>query len=88
MSGGTPGAGYDLPGIAWTSIFATGGVAIHSTFWHYNYGTPVSHGCVNCTPDDAKWIFRWNSPEVVYDPGMVDVTVTGQVSTDIQVVEG
>lgn len=88
MSGGTTGAGYDLPGIAWTSIFATGGVAIHSTFWHYNYGTPVSHGCVNCTPDDAKWIFRWNSPEVVYDPGMVDVTVTGQVSTDIQVVEG
>ncbi len=88
MSGGTTGAGYDLPGIAWTSIFAAGGVAIHSTFWHYNYGTPVSHGCVNCTPEDSKWIFRWNSPEVVYDPGMVDVTVTGQGSTDIEVVEG
>jgi len=87
MSGGTTGAGYDLPGIAWTSIFSTGGVAIHSTFWHNNYGDPVSHGCVNCTPEDAKWIFRWIMPEVVYDPGMLDVTVSGQPSTSVEVVE-
>jgi hypothetical protein len=63
-------------------------VAIHSTFWHYNYGTPVSHGCVNCLPEDAKWIFRWTSPAVVYDPGMLDVTVSGQASTGVKVVEG
>lgn len=88
MSGGTTGAGYDLPGIAWTSIFATGGVAIHSTFWHNNFGDPVSHGCVNATPEDAKWIFRWTLPQVVYDPGAVDVTVTGQESTVVRVVEG
>jgi len=87
MSGGTTGAGYDLPGIGWTSIFATGGVAIHSTFWHYNYGDPVSHGCVNATPEDAKWIFRWGAPQVEYDPGMLDVTITGQDSTSVQVVE-
>ena len=88
MSGGTTGAGYDLPGIGWTSIFATGGVAIHSTFWHHNYGDPVSHGCVNALPEDAKWIFRWSSPNVVYDPGSIDVTVTGEDSTQVQVVEG
>jgi lipoprotein-anchoring transpeptidase ErfK/SrfK len=87
MSGGTTGAGYDLPGIAWTSIFATGGVAIHSTFWHNNYGDPVSHGCVNCTPEDAHWIFRWGNPEVVYDPGMLDVTVSGEESTTVEVIE-
>jgi lipoprotein-anchoring transpeptidase ErfK/SrfK len=87
MSGGTTGAGYDLPGIAWTSIFATGGVAIHSTFWHNNYGDPVSHGCVNCTPEDAHWIFRWGVPEVVYDPGMLDVTVSGDESTGVRVIE-
>lgn len=88
MSGGTTGAGYDLPGIAWTCIFATGGVAIHSTFWHHNYGDPVSHGCVNCLPEDAKWVFRWSSPEVVYDPGMLDVTVSGDASTGVEVIEG
>jgi len=87
MSGGTTGAGYDLPGIAWTSIFASGGVAIHSTFWHHNYGDPVSHGCVNCLPEDAKWIFRWTTPEVFYDPGMLDVTISGQESTGVQVIE-
>lgn len=87
MAGGSTGAGYDLPGIAWTSIFATGGVAIHSTFWHNNYGDPVSHGCVNCSPADAKWIFRWSMPVVTYDPGMLDVTVTGQESTRVEVIE-
>jgi lipoprotein-anchoring transpeptidase ErfK/SrfK len=87
MSGGTTGAGYDLPGIGWTSIFATGGVAIHSTFWHNNYGDPMSHGCVNCTPEDSKWIFRWTTPSVVYDPGMLDVTVSGEDSTPIRVIE-
>ena len=87
MSGGTTGAGYDLPGIGWTSIFATGGVAIHSTFWHHNYGDPVSHGCVNALPEDAKWVFRWASPQVMYDPGMLDVTVSGDESTQVRVVE-
>jgi lipoprotein-anchoring transpeptidase ErfK/SrfK len=86
MSGGTTGAGYDLPGIGWTCIFATGGMAIHSTFWHYNYGDPVSHGCVNALPEDAKWIFRWSAPEVMFDPGMLDVTVTGEESTKVIVV--
>lgn len=88
MSGGTTGAGYDLPGIGWTSIFATGGVAIHSTHWHNNFGDPVSHGCVNCSPEDAKWIWRWTQPGVQYDPGMLDVTVTGEDSTRVEVIEG
>lgn len=87
MSGGTTGAGYDLPGIGWTSIFATGGVAVHSTFWHNNYGDPMSHGCVNVSPQDSKWIFRWNTPVVSLDPGMVDVTVTRQASTPVRIVE-
>ncbi len=87
MSGGTTGAGYDLPGIGWTSIFATGGVAIHSTFWHNNFGDPVSHGCVNASPEDAKWIFLWTTPHVPYDPGSVDVTVTGESSTVVEVAD-
>ena len=87
MSGGSTGAGYDLPGIGWTSIFATGGVAVHSTFWHNNYGDPMSHGCVNVSPEDSKWIFRWTTPAVNLDPGMVDITVNRQASTPVRVVE-
>ncbi len=85
MSGGTTGAGYDLPGIGWTSIFATGGVAIHSTFWHNSFGIPQSHGCVNCKPDDARWVFRWTAPTVSAEPG--DITVAGQKSTQVLIRE-
>jgi lipoprotein-anchoring transpeptidase ErfK/SrfK len=87
MAGGTTGAGYDLPGIGWTMIFATGGVAIHSTFWHNNFGDRMSHGCVNVRPEDSKWIFRWTQPVVPYDPGMVDITVNDTRGTRVDVVE-
>lgn len=87
MSGGASGAPYELPGIGWVSVFATGGVAIHATVWHNDFGTPKSHGCVNTMPDDARWIFRWALPNVPYDPGMVDITVTKMDSTTVQVIE-
>ncbi len=86
MSGGTTGGGYDLPGIGWTTLFAGNGVAIHATFWHSNYGEPMSHGCVNARPEDAKWIFRWTTPHVPYDPG--DITVSMPGGTSVKVIEG
>ncbi len=86
MTGGTTGGGYDLPGIGWTTLFAAKGMAIHSTFWHNSFGTPMSHGCVNASPDDAKWVFRWTQPSVPPEPG--DVTVSGQGSTKVLVKEG
>jgi lipoprotein-anchoring transpeptidase ErfK/SrfK len=88
MSGGATGGGYELPGIAWSTIFATGGVAIHSTYWHNDFGVPRSHGCVNALPEHAKWIFRWSLPTVSYERGMVDVSETGESSTEVYVVEG
>lgn len=75
MSGGGSGAGWDTPGIPWTCLFVGDGVAIHSTFWHNDFGTPRSHGCVNCAPDDAKFIFRWTEPPVEYVSG--DLTIQG-----------
>lgn len=75
MSGGSSGAGWDTPGIPWTCLFGTDGVAVHSTFWHNDFGTPRSHGCVNCLPEDAKWVFRWTMPEIEYSVG--DLTIQG-----------
>ena len=85
MTGGTAGGGYDLPGIGWTTLFASKGMAIHSTFWHNSFGVPMSHGCVNATPEDARWIFRWTSPQVPYETG--DITISGQGSTKVLVQE-
>lgn len=73
LSGGSASAGWSLPAVGWVSLFVGTGVAIHSTYWHNNYGEPSSRGCVNASPEDAKWIFRWSLPQVSYDPG--DVTV-------------
>ncbi|HZW02712.1 MAG TPA: L,D-transpeptidase, partial [Anaerolineaceae bacterium] len=83
MSGGQTGTGYDLPGVAWTTLFTGEGVAIHSTFWHNDYGTPRSHGCINCKPEDAKWIFRWTLPSIPYDPGDQTVSMPGGTTVDV-----
>jgi lipoprotein-anchoring transpeptidase ErfK/SrfK len=81
MSGGGTGAGWDTPAVAWTTLFLGAGVAIHSTFWHNDYGTPRSHGCVNTRPEDAKWVFRWTLPQVDYTLG--DLTIQGPEGTPI-----
>ncbi len=52
-----------LPGVPWVSYFEPRtGVAIHGTYWHNNYGTVMSHGCINMLPEEAKWIYRWSTP--------------------------
>ena len=53
---------YELPGVPWTCFFAEHGVASHGTYWHTNYGRTMSRGCVNLTPEEAKWFFRWTTP--------------------------
>lgn len=83
MAGGSSGAGWDTPGIGWTTLFDPDGAAIHSTFWHNNFGMPKSHGCVNAKPEDAKWIFRWTTPHVPYDPGNVDISGPGGTVIDV-----
>jgi hypothetical protein len=71
MAGGVFPSGYNLPGIGWVSYWYRG-AAIHSTYWHNDYGHPRSHGCLNCTPEAAKWLFRWTSPNVPYVPGKIE----------------
>lgn len=73
MSGGDAVSGYDLPGVGWTVLFHGSGAALHSTYWHGDFGAPRSRGCINLRPEDAKWLFRWTDPIVAYRPG--DLTV-------------
>jgi len=85
MSGGSNQAGWMIPGIGWVSFFYLEGVAIHSTFWHNNFGEPSSHGCINVAPEDAKWIFRWASPITPFEEG--DIVVSGSDGTPVRVIE-
>jgi hypothetical protein len=83
MSGGASGAGYDTPGISWTNLFVGSGIAIHAAFWHNHFGQQFSHGCVNVTPEDAKWICRWTAPSLSLD--LADITLSGEGGTRVAV---
>jgi hypothetical protein len=85
MAGGSRASGYELFGVSWTSIFATGGVAIHATYWHNNYGEPMSHGCVNATPQDSKFVFLWTLPIAPYDAGKIEIS--GYDGTSVVVID-
>lgn len=52
------GPGYYLPGVPFTMYFYKG-YALHGTYWHSNFGVPMSHGCVNFRTSDAEWLFNW-----------------------------
>lgn len=54
------GEDYDVPDVPHT-MYYKGGYGIHGAYWHNNFGTPVSHGCVNVAPNHAKKLFNWAS---------------------------
>jgi hypothetical protein len=64
MTAGTFQSGYSTPAVPWTTMISGDGISIHGAFWHNAFGEKRSHGCINVTPEDAKWIFRWTTPYV------------------------
>lgn len=52
------GADYDIPDVPHVLYFDRG-YALHGAYWHNNFGTPVSHGCINLPVDNAQWLFDW-----------------------------
>jgi lipoprotein-anchoring transpeptidase ErfK/SrfK len=67
MAARTETTEFDLPGVPWVCYISWTGVSIHGTYWHNNYGTPQSHGCINLSPEAAKWVYRWTDPYVPYN---------------------
>lgn len=63
MKGGNPADGtyYYLPNVPYTMYFYHG-YGIHGTYWHNNFGRPMSHGCVNLAIPDAEKLFWWATP--------------------------
>lgn len=64
MTAGSAQAGYSTPAVPWCTFVSGEGVAIHGAFWHNAFGEKWSHGCINVTPENAKWIFRWTTPHI------------------------
>jgi len=58
------GPGYYLPDVPYVMYFYKG-YGLHGTYWHNNFGTPMSHGCVNLSIPDAEWLYNFSSEGTV-----------------------
>jgi len=54
---------FDLRDVPYVQYFSEG-FAFHAAYWHDTFGTPHSHGCVNLSPSDSRWLFHWTDPPV------------------------
>lgn len=70
MAGGSRELGtyYYLPNVQFVQFFGnkeipwSRGFSFHGTYWHENFGTPMSHGCVNMRNIDAAQLYEWTTP--------------------------
>ncbi|OGK24172.1 hypothetical protein A3A46_00480 [Candidatus Roizmanbacteria bacterium RIFCSPLOWO2_01_FULL_37_13] len=65
MTGGSGADYYNLPNVPYVMFFsnnevpATSGYSLHGTYWHNNFGYPMSHGCINMKITDAEKLYNW-----------------------------
>jgi lipoprotein-anchoring transpeptidase ErfK/SrfK len=59
MRGVDLGVPWYLPDVPYVMYFYSG-YGIHGTYWHDNFGTPMSHGCINLTIEDAEWLYNFS----------------------------
>jgi lipoprotein-anchoring transpeptidase ErfK/SrfK len=62
MEGTISGEHYRVEDVPYVMYFDGAGNALHGTYWHSNFGTPMSHGCVNLPLDVAAFLYGW-APE-------------------------
>jgi lipoprotein-anchoring transpeptidase ErfK/SrfK len=67
------GPNYYLPEVPYTMYFYAG-YALHGTYWHNNFGQPMSHGCVNLETGNAQKLFEWADP--IFPPGQAEVVAS------------
>lgn len=60
MAGGSRALGtyYNLPNVPYVVYFYQG-YGIHGTYWHNNFGRPMSHGCVNVSIPNMALLYNW-----------------------------
>jgi lipoprotein-anchoring transpeptidase ErfK/SrfK len=63
MSGDDDEEPYEMRDVPWVQYFS-GGYALHAAYWHDGFGAPRSHGCVNLSPIEARWLFHFTTPGV------------------------
>ena len=59
MSGVINDEEYNVPDVPDVMYFDNDGNALHGAYWHNNFGSKMSHGCVNLPLDVAHWMYEW-----------------------------
>jgi LysM repeat protein len=54
---------YFLEDVPW-ALYFNQAVSFHAAYWHNDFGYHHSHGCVNLSPLDARWLWEWAPPEL------------------------
>ena len=68
MEGGSGRHYYYLPNVPYVMFFyndkilAYRGYGLHGTYWHSDFGTQRSHGCVNLPTSVAEQLYYWTWP--------------------------
>jgi hypothetical protein len=62
MQGVINNEAYKVEDVPWVMYFDNLGNALHGTYWHENFGKPMSHGCVNLPMNVAQYLYTW-APE-------------------------
>jgi len=65
MDGETPNGVYSIEDVPWVMYFHQS-YALHGAFWHRHFGWRMSHGCINLSPVDARWLAYWSDPPLPY----------------------
>lgn len=55
---------YNLPNVPYVQYYKDGGYAIHGTYWHDQFNTNESQGCINLTVTDAAYLFSQSLPQL------------------------
>jgi len=61
---------YYLPNVPYVMFFSNNeiprsrGYSLHGTYWHDNFGYPMSHGCVNLKTENAEKLYYWAKPDL------------------------
>jgi hypothetical protein len=60
--GGATGRPYNVEGVAYTQYLnnPTGAIALHSAYWHDRFGNVMSHGCINLSLSDARYLYDFS----------------------------
>lgn len=79
MQGGVKGTGsyYNLPNVPYIMYFHKG-FGLHGTYWHNNFGQPMSHGCVNLPTPVAEQLYYWTTPIIPAGAHQVRSTTDNQ----------